>query len=672
MTIDSSKPLLSIALVADLHCAPITVGNRHCSESLGKLQAAVKALETKEPDLIICLGDMIDKSETIEEELSCIREVKDCLNTLPAEKHFLIGNHDVSELTKKQYMSACGTAAPYYSFDYKGVHIVILDSNFNDDGSSFGPGNINGKGYWVSQEQILWLKDDLTSSEETPALVFCHANLDHRIRRDGKLNGHIVKNAAELREIFETTGNVRAVIQGHDHGGVQQTINGIPYITLHAMVEGSGLEQNAFGILSLYENNRSYLQGFGRQPSLEIDMTGNVKLVPQPLFMSPPVVMHADENGFTVSIELSQLCTGRVEWGFSENELIHSVIPVYGGLAYAHKHCLVIPVAFEKAIEAGQPIYYRVSGEALTYSNAYDINRGSTVYTSVRKIILSYGEDSSVSMGVINDTHDRQRTLPSLSKLIEKEKPDLLVWNGDVCREFNKDDLPHDILLRPGANGPTPSCGGWASSRPLLYVPGNHDVRGERASELSSIFPPGKVSDLPHNKAIRFGPLAIITLDAGEDKPDHHPIFAGTAAYEPYRELQAKWLATQLCRPEIANAPFKISFSHIPLRGLPGQDDGSTLEGGARYSGQGAKLWLPQLIAANFHAIISGHTHEPRYDQPTKEQPITQIVGGGPSPDLATLIVIEATTSTLNICTKDLEGRILAKKTWTNNSKNSS
>ena len=265
---ESKTPLLSIGMVADLHYAPITVGNRYCSESLTKLQAAVEVLRTRELDLVICLGDVIDKSETIEAEVACIREVTGALSALRAEKHVVLGNHDVSELSKAQFVDAWGAEASHYSFDCNGVHIVILDSNFNPDGSSFAPGNFHWADAWIGEEQLCWLDKDLASAGETPTLVFCHANLDHRVRASGEINGHIFRDAVKVRAVLEAAGNVKAVVQGHDHGGHQAVINGIPYLILRAMVEGSGLEQNAFAILSLLTNGEVVLEGFGQQPSV--------------------------------------------------------------------------------------------------------------------------------------------------------------------------------------------------------------------------------------------------------------------------------------------------------------------------------------------------------------------------------------------------------------------
>jgi acid phosphatase type 7 len=381
-------------------------------------------------------------------------------------------------------------------------------------------------------------------------------------------------------------------------------------------------------------------------------------------FLSPPVVQQARADGFTVSIEVSRLCMGRIEWGFESDGLIHTAVSAHAGLVDAHERCLMIAVTFPVPLDVGQPVFYRVVAESLEYASAYEVGRGKSVTTSVRRLKLPHREQAALSLAVINDTHEDSATVAALARRIDALQPDMLVWNGDVCRDFPADANPAALVLRPGADATVPSEGGWASTRPLVYVAGNHDVRGEGARMRPLFLASGPHAGLPYNTAARIGPLALICLDTGEDKPDHHPVFAGTAAYEPYRERQAAWLATQLARPEISQAPFKLAFSHIPLRGLTGQNDGTSLEGYARFSAHGARLWLPQLSAAGFQAIVSGHTHEWRYDKPTAEQPITQVVGGGPKHDSVTLIFIEATTEKLTIQTQDLEGTTLGSETW--------
>lgn len=382
------------------------------------------------------------------------------------------------------------------------------------------------------------------------------------------------------------------------------------------------------------------------------------------LFSSPPVVQQAGRHGFTVSIGVSRLCTGWVEWGVKADELVYSAVAAHAGLVAAGDRCLMIPVVFGDSVPSGPAVFYRVVAQPLAYASAYDISRGDSVRTAVFKLTIPRADQARVTLAVVSDTHGSPQTMQTLAGRIEALGPDIVVWNGDVCNQFDAKDDPVAILLRPGAAGAGGLDKGWASARPLLYVPGNHDVRGSRARERPGILAPGPQPDLPYNTAIRLGPLAVIALDTGEDKPDRHPVFAGTAAYERHRERQADWLGAQLTRPEIAEAPFKVAFAHIPLRGLPGENDGTTLEGYARFSGMGAALWLPLLITAGFQAIISGHTHAWRIDEPTDGEAITQVVGGGPRLDEATVIVVEAEPSAMTIRIEDLSGRLLASRDW--------
>ena len=104
------------------------------------------------------------------------------------------------------------------------------------------------------------------------------------------------------------------------------------------------------------------------------------------------------------------------------------------------------------------------------------------------------------------------------------------------------------------------------------------------------------------------------------------------------------------------------------MRGLAGQNDGTSLDGYASYCGFGAKLWLPLLKQAGIHALLSGHMHKDRLDAATSEMPVLQFVGGGPKPEQATLTVIDAQqddeTRSLDIRIVDLEGRLRHQHQW--------
>lgn len=379
------------------------------------------------------------------------------------------------------------------------------------------------------------------------------------------------------------------------------------------------------------------------------------------LITSPPVVQHPSADGFTVHFAVSALATGWVEWGWSADRLDRVAIAAQHGLVRASDQALSVRVRLDEPAAPGKPIFYRVVAQPLTYKNAYKLERGDTQASQVQRLRLPSAQAEQITIAFVNDTHENQPTLDALHARIAALDPDVLLWNGDTCNDFDAQDDPMQIVLNPGRD----INRGWAAERPLLFVPGNHDVRGQRARELSaglSGWP--DQADLPYNFALRLGPVALVGLDTGEDKPDAHPVFAGTAAYEPYREQQAAWLKKAVQRPEIAEAPIRLAACHIPLRGLPGHNDGTTLQGHAYYSGMGAKLWLPTLRQARFAAVISGHMHQHRVDDPSDTEPIMQIVGGGPQFERATLTILRAQDGKAEIRVEDLAGKTLHQRQW--------
>lgn len=380
---------------------------------------------------------------------------------------------------------------------------------------------------------------------------------------------------------------------------------------------------------------------------------------------SPPVVQNPRARSFGVSIAVSGLATAGIEYGFAEDDLRFTSVASHHGLIQADDRALHVRVNHAEDFPTDQPIFYRVVVQPLRYRGAYKLERGETETSPTYALRLPDPSAKQIRLVSINDTHENLTTIRKLHQEIEKLNPDVLIWNGDTCNDFDQRDLTEQIVLNPAQDVAV----GWACTRPLLFSNGNHDVRGVKAREIAKSFAGCPESqELPYNQALRFGPLAIVTLDTGEDKPDRHPVFAGTAAYEPYRARQAEWLQQAVSRSEIGDAPFRIATTHIPLRGRDRDNDGTTLEGYAYYSGYGAKLWLPTLKEAGFQAVLSGHTHRHRVDEPTVDMPVWQFVGGGPKPQQATLTIIDAkqagNKAEMNIRITDLSGEVRHHHTW--------
>lgn len=388
------------------------------------------------------------------------------------------------------------------------------------------------------------------------------------------------------------------------------------------------------------------------------------------LLVSPPVAQLPSDAGVSFTWMVNRLATGWVDWGYTE-ALGKRVLPSHHGLVSADERCISVQL---RGLEAGRSIYYRVGAAPLKYHNAYHIERSEEELGPVRKLQRSDARSPRTRLAVVNDTHEQAATLAGLAQRISDWSPDALLWNGDTCNDFHSEQRLAEICLQPGAVEGQPAQGGWAAERPLFFVPGNHDVRGPQAHSLSkALLPwPSEANDPPglgasnglggrYCFAHRMGPLAIIGLDTGEDKPDARDVFSGMAAYEPYREAQAVWLKAALQQPEIANAPYLLAFSHIPLHGQRHDNHGQGTDGYAGYSGQGQKLWVEPLAKAGCSMVVSGHKHRFRIDTPSDDFPLHQVVGGGPKPADATLIRIDADAKRLQLISENLEGKELGR-----------
>ncbi|MEN9360894.1 MAG: hypothetical protein RL095_2429 [Verrucomicrobiota bacterium] len=379
-------------------------------------------------------------------------------------------------------------------------------------------------------------------------------------------------------------------------------------------------------------------------------------------FASPPVVQNPGPDGCTFTFRVTGLASAELQWGASADKLDQVVKAAHHGLIQADDRVLSLRLRSDR-LPADGVIHYRIVLHPLRYLNAYKLERGEPVFSPVRRLKLPRAAADTFSFCAVSDTHEAKSVIAGLARRIEALDPDVLVWNGDTCRDFDAGDEPAAILLDNGA-GATPELGGWASTRPLLFVPGNHDVRGQLAQEVPlSMRPWPGDPELPYNFAIRCGPVALIGLETGEDKPDAHPVFAGMAAYEEHRRRQAQWLNEAVKRPEIAAAPYKVALCHIPLRGVDGDDnDGRTLQGYAHHSGEGLQLWGPTLRASGFRLVVSGHTHQWRIQDPEASEPLMQAVGGGPQSDNAVIIHLQADAARLVLRIEDFAGKELARR----------
>ncbi len=259
---EGAESAVRIGLLTDVHYADKPPGGaRHYRESTSKMKQAVAHFKTagEETDLVVELGDFIDAAKTPAQELGWLETINKIYRSAPGHKHYVLGNHCVDTLTKSEFLKAVGQQEAYYSFDHGSYHFVVLDACFRHDGVPYGRKNFKWTDANIVAEELEWLRRDLAKTSKR-ALVFIHQRLDV----DGH---HAVKNAAQVRQILETSGKVTAVFQGHNHKNDYRSIAGIHYCTLAAMVDKSGKGNNAYARLDAMPDGTLQLHGFQRQKS---------------------------------------------------------------------------------------------------------------------------------------------------------------------------------------------------------------------------------------------------------------------------------------------------------------------------------------------------------------------------------------------------------------------
>lgn len=255
---DAGEVLLGVFSDAHFADRPPT-GTRHYRDSVAKMEAFVRAMNEARPAAVIGLGDIVDKGESVEAEAAYLKTIEAAYGGFRGPRHHAIGNHDVGTFTKAQFTAGSGMPAPQYTFDIGPVRGIVVDANFSPDGTPFAAGKFKWNEAALPASQAAWLAEQIRTAPGK-AIVFLHYRLD-----DDK-NPHTLRGAADVRRLLEQSGKVLAVFSGHDHKGGFNRVGGIDYVTLRGMVEGPGVENNAFALVRVTAAGVR-VQGFGKQPS---------------------------------------------------------------------------------------------------------------------------------------------------------------------------------------------------------------------------------------------------------------------------------------------------------------------------------------------------------------------------------------------------------------------
>ena len=259
-------PSLRLAVIADPHFADTDDRGGICFRLSGVRTAeAVDCAHLGGATVLVALGDLKDQDAPADgtRTLEYLGEILRVLRRFRGDLHLVIGNHDIDSLSRAQYLSAADppggeTGAAHYAVDRDGWHLVFLDGCFRADGSPTVNGHLNWTDATIPTAQVEWLRRDLASGT-TPTLVFVHQRLDPA--PDPRFT---ITNADDVRGVMEASRRVRAVFQGHDHGGGRTVIRGIPYYTVPSLAGGPDETELSLLLVTAGAAGEMAVRGFGR------------------------------------------------------------------------------------------------------------------------------------------------------------------------------------------------------------------------------------------------------------------------------------------------------------------------------------------------------------------------------------------------------------------------
>ncbi len=233
------KEDFSFAFMTDIHLQP----ERNATEGF---KAAITEVNALKPDFVITGGDLIMDAlgvpyERADSLYSLYNEVVKDFN-MPV--YNTMGNHEVFGIYEKSgvdpdhpeyaygmYEKRIGE--PYYSFDYKGWHFMVLKSvQETEDRRYIG---------MIDAEQMEWIKNDLLEVDSaSPIVVSTHIPfitvftqiLYGEFAPD--YHGLVVENAREVLDLF-AGHTLKIVLQGHLHYLEDIEVYGTHFITVGAV-----------------------------------------------------------------------------------------------------------------------------------------------------------------------------------------------------------------------------------------------------------------------------------------------------------------------------------------------------------------------------------------------------------------------------------------------------
>ncbi len=242
-------------------------------------------------------------------------------------------------------------------------------------------------------------------------------------------------------------------------------------------------------------------------------------------------------------------------------------------------------------LKPGQRYQYRVAATPVLDVPAYWPRTGLEMQSEVFSFTTFDSRKPTAAFASISDTHESIGRIDTLMQRLDWTTLDALVHTGDAFNGVSSEAQVWDNWLTPMIRS------GIRQSTPLIFARGNHETRGPFARELSKYVP---VEEGRFYYARDIGPVHLLVLDTGEDKPDSTQVYAGLNQLEAYRNTELTWFTQHATTARMRSAPFRVVVMHQPTFGWGWS---STQSDASRAA------WRDAANAAGVDLVIAGHNH---------------------------------------------------------------
>ncbi|WP_423735917.1 metallophosphoesterase [Chitinophaga caseinilytica] len=266
--------------------------------------------------------------------------------------------------------------------------------------------------------------------------------------------------------------------------------------------------------------------------------------------------------------------------------------PKYFAAAHGQKTEGMVHNVRIEGLQPATKYRYRIYSQEILSHESYIVKYGNIAASAAYRAELPTfttldPRATETGFAMVNDIHQQSDVLKKLLSQVDWKQNQLVFFNGDMQNNSRNEAQIFSSFMDTAISV-------FADRVPMYYARGNHETRGEFASEFPRYFPTanGQLYYL-----FRTGPVCFVVLDTGEDKPDSDIEYTGIADYDAYRTRQAAWLKEALKRPEYTEAPYKVVIAHIPPFG------------GWHGEKEVAEKFVPLLNQAGAQVMLSGHLH---------------------------------------------------------------